>query len=143
MPEVYQRPGPGSPNGLYLYSPEKRGWVLLDKLWLADSGVHVVYFDNTLCPACRRFDNTWFPFVEQNAGRSNGVYFMIALCDWFAKQCSSEPARRLFEIFDVHVSPTIVLLERENGKIKRSFKNEGSMSQDKLAATYLLFMLGR
>jgi len=139
MAEVYAQPGPGTPNGLYVYSREKRGWVLLDRFWLGDNGVHVIYFDNTLCPACRRFDKTWFTFVEKSADKADSTYFMIALCDWFARQCSSEHAKRLFEIFDVHISPTIVFLLRENGKIKRSLKNEGSMTLDRLTLTYALF----
>ncbi len=141
MTEVYQQPGPGTPNGLYVYSREKKGWILLDRFWLGDNGLHVIYFDNALCPACRRFDKIWFPFVEKNAEQAGNTYFMIALCNWFAKQCGAEPARRFFEIFDVHVSPTILFLLRENGKIKKSFKNEGSMTMEKLTLTYLLFTM--
>lgn len=139
MSKTYDQPGPSTPNGLYLYSTEKKAWILLDTFWLGDNGFHVIYFDNSFCPACRRFDKTWFAFVEQNAGRAKDTYFMIALCDWFSKQCSAEPSKRMFEIFDVHVSPTIVFLLRENGKIKKSLKHEGSMTLERLTMTYAVF----
>ncbi|MGC8987609.1 hypothetical protein [Infirmifilum sp.] len=140
MTNIYPYPGPATPNGLYLYSTTEKRWIQLERFWLSENGVHVIYFDNTLCPACRKFDKTWFTFVEQNAEKARDTYFMIALCDWFAGQCGSEPARRLFEIFDVHVSPTIVFLIRKGGELKKSLKHEGVMDMEKLAMTLAVLL---
>ncbi|MEZ0346309.1 MAG: hypothetical protein ABWK01_07150 [Infirmifilum sp.] len=138
MSTLYQHPGPLTPNGVYIYSAEKGGWILLDQPWPSDNGVYVIYFDNTRCPACRKFDKTWFSFVEKNAKQGKDAYFIIALCDWFARQCSAEPARKLFECFDVHVSPTVVFLVREDGRVKRSLKHEGVMTLDRLAMAFIV-----
>jgi hypothetical protein len=57
---------------------------------------------------------------------------IVVLCDWFAKLCTSEYAKKLFEVFDVHISPTVFFMIRENGKITRMFKHEGLLDKEKL-----------
>ncbi|MEM0495199.1 MAG: thioredoxin family protein [Thermofilum sp.] len=133
------RVGRGSPHGIYVYSPEARRWVSASRESILADGAYVIYFDNTSCSACRKFDETWFPFTERAAAESR-VRFVIVLCEWFAKRCTSEDAKELFKEFDVHISPTLVFLRRENGKIVKKLKAEGLMPPGWLAVTYAAFV---
>jgi thioredoxin-related protein len=127
---VCSKPGPSCQDGVYVYDQERRGWVFEEKSPFREDGYYVLYFDNTRCPACRKFDEEWFRFVE--AADPPRPTFIIILCTWFAKLCSSEIAKRLFEIFDVHVSPTILFMVRENGKIMRMYKHEGVLGMERM-----------
>ncbi|MEM2627990.1 MAG: hypothetical protein QW775_07055, partial [Ignisphaera sp.] len=52
--------------------------------------------------------------------------FIIVLCNWFARDCNSTAAAETFKRFDVHASPTtIVLYVDENNEIKYQEKYEG------------------
>lgn len=138
MSRTYQRPGLDTPNGIYVYNPKLGEWVLTEKLPFKQTGFHIIYFDNTRCSACRRFDSHWFSFVEEMAFKNPEDVFMIVLCDWFSKKCNSAPAKRLFEIFDIHVSPTVAFVYRVNGSVKRFQKEEGLLEKDKLAVIYIV-----
>lgn len=133
------RVGRDSPHGVYVYSPEAGKWVSASRESILADGAYMIYFDNTSCNACRKFDETWFPFVERAAAERR-VRFVIVLCEWFAKKCTSEDASELFREFDVHISPTIVFLKRENGKIVKKLKAEGLMPPGWLAITYAAFI---
>jgi len=63
----------------------------------------------------------------------NDINFVIVLCDWFARECSSSAASESFEHFDVHASPTtIVLYSDEKGEIKYQEKYEGVLYEFEL-----------
>lgn len=138
MSKKYHRPGSGTPNGVYVYNPELGEWFLTEDPPFKRTGFHVIYFDNTRCPACRRFDPHWFSFVEEMAPKNPGDVFMVVLCDWFSRQCSSGLAKRLFEVFDIHVSPTIAFVYRVDGAVKRLQKEEGVLEKDRLAVAYIV-----
>lgn len=122
-----------SQNGVYVYGAGR--WVLSEKIPLDADGFYVVYFSNTMCGACRKFNETWFKLTKELSGAT----FVVVLCDWFARSCRSETAKRLFEIFDVHVSPTLVFLVRENGKITRMYKHEGTITAEGFLAVFEAF----
>ena len=130
-------PGPSCPNGVYVYDHEKKTWMLEEKIPLMENGYHVIYFDNANCYACRKFDNEWFSFADSVDPPK--PLLIVVLCNWFAKQCSSEHAKRLFEIFDVHISPTIVFMIREEGKITRMYRHEGILDREKLLFLHSMF----
>jgi len=130
-----------APHGVYVYSVESRSWIPAGRSALLGDGVYVIYFDNAKCGACRKFDDYWFPFVEEVAPEGRAT-FVIVLCEWFAKRCSSDDARDLFKEFDVHVSPTVVFLRREGGKNAKVLKGEGVMPPQWLAITYQLITQG-
>lgn len=130
--------GVDSPHGIYVYDKARDKWVLIrvdDGPFRPDrDGFYIVYFDNTKCPACRIYDLTWYPYVKLIGSSMENTYFYIILCDWFAHECRSEAARNSFKHYDVHASPTTLLLYVENGEVKAQEKIEGTKPLDKLAS---------
>ena len=112
-------PGPGSEHGVYVY--EGGVWRLLRRegegfsLGELGNGVYVIYFDNTLCPACREQDLQMVEVVKRFGGDSR-VRLVVVLCDWFTQICDSEAASKTFEEFRVSASPTIVVATVKNGR---------------------------
>ncbi|WP_248784135.1 hypothetical protein [Desulfurococcus mucosus] len=128
--------GPESPNGIYIFNQLNGKWVLQqvdgDHLKPWEDGLYVVYFDNTKCPACRAYDMYWYPFVKLFGRTFKDAHFIIVLCDWFTRECNSSAARNSFEHFDIHASPTTLLLSVENGAVKAVRKLEGVKRIDQL-----------
>lgn len=127
---------PDSPHGIYLYDMSRERWVLKQvsgnpNLPWGD-GYYLIYFDNARCPACRAYDNYWFPFVKIFGKIFKNVKYVIVLCDWFAKECVSEAASSSFKKFDVHASPTTILIHVVNGEIKRKEEISGVKKIDEL-----------
>ena len=111
------------PDGIYFY--DGNGWVKADSVDFR-RGIHVIYFDNKRCLACRIYDFEWFPLVENM--KDSDVAFWIILCEWFSSECSSELASKVFKEYDVTASPTTLILK--DGKIVK--KIEGVISAKKL-----------
>lgn len=112
---------PDNPHGLYIYDRERDVWILFsskhgDVFIPRVDGYYVIYFDNARCPACRKYDLHWFPYVKQNASRFPDHHFIIVLCEWFARECKSPVASNTFTYYAVHASPTTVLLYVKDGK---------------------------
>jgi hypothetical protein len=125
------------PNGIYIYDKDKNGWRLIrtdgEPFKPDRKGVYVVYFDNTKCSACRKYDTIWFPFIENNTQNLRQFNFVIILCNWFARDCNSTAAAETFRHFDIHASPTTVILYAdENGEIKYQEKYEGVLYEFEL-----------
>jgi len=125
-----------SPHGIYVYDFNKEKWILKQVSgnpalpW--SDGYYVVYFDNTRCPACRNYDNYWFPFVKVFGRMFPEVNYVIVLCDWFARECVSEAASGAFKKFDVHASPATILLRVSNSEIKEKIEVSGVKKIDEL-----------
>lgn len=125
--------GPASPNGIYYL--DGSSWKMLRSEGLPlhpgekGDGIYIVYFDNTKCSACRRFDKEWFPFVKDNAGKA---MFFIVLCDWFARDCSSKAASLSFMLNEVRASPTTIFFKVKNGEVIKQERVEGVVSKQKL-----------
>ena len=94
------------PDGLYLY--ENGGWVRKGKAYF-DEGIHVVYFDNKECFACRLFDLIWFPFVKME--KIKDVKFWVVVCSWFDKKCGDQTAKNLFKNYIIKASPTVLIIK--------------------------------
>ncbi|MEM0099800.1 MAG: hypothetical protein QXV54_04750 [Desulfurococcaceae archaeon] len=127
---------PDSPHGIYVYDLERDKWILRQvsgnpNLPWSD-GYYMIYFDNSRCPACRAYDNYWFPFVKIFGKMFKEFKYVIVLCDWFARECVSEAASASFKRFDVHASPTTLLLYVENSEIKRKEEHSGVKKIDEL-----------
>jgi hypothetical protein len=60
------------------------------------------------------------------------VNYVIVLCDWFARECVSDAASGAFKKFDVHASPTTILLRVSNGEIKEKIETSGVKKIDEL-----------
>ncbi|MEM1525622.1 MAG: hypothetical protein QXZ41_04670 [Ignisphaera sp.] len=119
-----------SPHGIYIYDHDDSVWHLIrsdgEPFKPDKKGIYVIYFDNTKCSACRKYDTIWFPFIENNMRNKKQYNFIIVLCNWFARDCNSTAAAETFKRFDVHASPTtIVLYVDENNEIKYQEKYEG------------------
>ncbi|ABN69417.1 hypothetical protein Smar_0304 [Staphylothermus marinus F1] len=127
-----------SPHGIYVYDKGKDKWVLIKKengpFKPEKDGFHIIYFDNAKCPACRIYDLTWYPYVKLFGSTLENTYFYIVYCDWFAQECNSEAARKSFKYYNIHASPTTLLLYVENGEVKDQEKIEGAKTLDKLAS---------
>ncbi|MEM0000250.1 MAG: hypothetical protein QXH02_04125 [Desulfurococcaceae archaeon] len=127
---------PDSPHGIYIYDFKKEKWVLRqvtgDSSIPWGDGYYMVYFDNARCPACRSYDNFWFPFVKIFGKMFSEVNYIIVLCDWFARECASEAASETFKKFDVHASPTTILLRVVNNEIKKKEEYSGVKKLDEL-----------
>jgi len=128
--------GPESPHGIYVYDKSSNEWVLVRKDGDAfepwKDGYYVIYFDNTMCPACRIYDLSWYVFVETIGKRLENTEFVIILCRWFSRDCESEAASKSFKKYGVIASPTTLLLKRENGKIVKEEKIRGVKKLDEL-----------
>ena len=123
--------GVKSPHGIYRYSIDEDEWVLVEagnKAFIPRDNYAVVYFDNTQCPACRRYDVYWYPFVRRHAAIKKNYGFYIVLCGWFSGECDSPPASLTFLEFDVHASPTTYFLHCSDLRILYKEKYEGVMS---------------
>jgi len=138
LSKAAKKVGADSPHGIYIYRPKEKVWEFLradgDPFEPLDKGVYVVYFDNTKCTACRRYDEIWFPFVERwSSEKGNNTKFVIILCDWFARECKSQAAAESFRRFDVHASPTTIVLYADDSKaIRYQEKYEGVMYEFEL-----------
>ncbi len=134
----FKRLDSSSPHGIYLYNSETGLWELLRSDGNAfepfGNGVYVIYFDNAKCSACKRYDEIWYPFVEKWVReKGKNVKFVIVLCEWFARECKSSAAAESFKKFDVHASPTtIVLYVDDSNTIKYQEKYEGVMYEFEL-----------
>lgn len=126
-----------SANGIYIYDHDTGLWKLLkveDGYFKpTKKGIYVIYFDNARCSACRKYDSIWFPFIENHARNMKDANFVIILCNWFARDCNSKAASESFKHYDVHASPTtVVLYVDENGSIKYQEKYEGVLYEFEL-----------
>lgn len=134
---------PISPHGVYYYIPEKDVWRLIqidgEAFIPKEDGFYVIYFDNTRCPACRVYDLHWYPWVREYAKKYNDTCFIIVLCRWFARNCSSTAASNTFKHWGVRASPTTLFLYVRNGKIVVDTRREGVLDRDKLIMAYTLF----
>lgn len=124
---VYDYVDPTLPHGIYIYDHTSDKWVRVGingyfKPML--DGIYVVYFDNAKCGACRVYDLFWFPFVKL-IGNYRNVYYAVTLCEWFAKNCNEEAAIETFKYYDVHASPTTVMVLVKNGNVLSKEKIEG------------------
>lgn len=134
----YDTVDPSCPHGIYIYDFECDKWILVDIV--SDyfkpnlDGVYVIYFDNTKCGACRVYDIHWFPYIRLLGSTLKNTYFVIVLCEWFARNCNSVKASSTFREYDVHSSPTTVLLCIRNGVEADREKIEGVKTMDKLAS---------
>ncbi len=133
--EEYEIVGPETPNGIYMYNPERRKWVLVARsgdAWSPrEDGIYVIYFDNTRCPACRIYDLAWYMYV--GLSQRSDVHFVIVLCNWFARDCDSEAASKMFAKYNIHASPTTVLLCVRGGELVEIDRFEGAKSLQFLA----------
>jgi len=141
---VYEKIDPNSPNGLYIYDKKSDKWIYIevsiDYFQPRMDGVYVIYFDNAKCPACRVYDIHWFPYVRLLGSSLDNVYFIVILCNWFARDCNSSIASKTFEHYNVHASPTTILLSVKNGEIVDKEIVEGVKTLDKLAELVESFM---
>ncbi|GAB6147885.1 hypothetical protein [Stetteria hydrogenophila] len=125
-----------SPHGIYVYDKASDVWVLKYiegeefKPW--KDGYYAIYFDNTLCPACKVYDLVWFPYVSLVGRKLEDTEFVVVLCEWFSRRCRSSAAAKSFEKYNIHVSPTTVLLKVENNVIVKREDIRGAKPLDVL-----------
>ncbi len=138
------RLGRGSTNGVYRFSFSERLWVILSedvKPLVPPERYAVLYFDNTLCPVCRVYDESWYPFIESSSKdlMDMGIAPYIVLCDWFTQQCYSAKAALTFINYEVHASPTTIVMATRDGKVTYMEKYEGALSERDLREIVLKF----
>lgn len=132
----FKEVGSESPHGIYVYDRISDEWILTvlegDAFKPIIDGSYVIYFDNSKCHACRSFDGNWFPYVRSVAKKLNDYYFIIILCEWFSRKCSSNAASKSFKEYEIHASPAIYLMRSKNGNIVYKEKYEGRLNQAEL-----------
>ncbi len=137
---AYDRITSECPHGIYVYDKSREKWIFVrsegDPLKLGEfgDGVYVIYFDNTRCPACKKYDIHWFPYVKFYC-RETGcrdTHFVIVLCEWFAKNCKSEAASKSFREYNIVASPTTVVALVEGGKKVYEERYEGYLVTEEL-----------
>ncbi len=128
----FREVGPENKHGIYKYLKNEDMWVCLDTEgldpFIPRDKYAVMYFDNAKCHACRRYDIYWFPFVRNLSNESSEFSFYVVLCSWFARDCESLVASATFTYFDVHSSPTTVLLSWMDDKVVYKEKYDGVLS---------------
>ncbi len=129
--------GASSKQGIYFYDVDSDTWVYQpsedpDPFIPREDGYYVMYFDNTKCPACRRYDIYWYSFIRRRAKELKDFRFVIILCGWFAKDCESPKAAATFTAFDVHASPTTYLVHVKNGEVRYKERYEGVLTDSEL-----------
>ena len=67
-----------------------------------------IYFRNTDCHHCTRFDPEWGRAAPRLAALGYSLY--VVTCQWFSSKCASEAAASLFKKYGVTSSPTVLLL---------------------------------
>ena len=124
--KYFETVSPSSPHGIYVYDKREGKWLYSEesKASIFSNGFYVVYFDNTECSACRKYDKTWFPIIE-NYGNKFPYTFVIILCGWFSNECKSKNAASFFDEFKIKASPTTIFLYIKNGKIIYDERYEG------------------
>ena len=136
--KVFEKVDIDSPHGIYIYDKSEDKWIYVDAerdvFIPKHDGIYIIYFDNTKCPACRVYDIYWFPYVSLLGSSLENVYFVIILCEWFARNCRSRIASNTFKYFEIHASPTTLLLCIKNGEVTDQDKVEGVKTMDKLAS---------
>lgn len=136
--------GPETPNGIYVFDHVRGKWTLryvdgeFFQPW--EDGLFVIYFDNAKCPACRAYDSYWYPFVKLIGPTFPKSHYVVVLCDWFAKECDSQAARGSFQKYEIHASPTTLLLYSNSGRIIRQEKIEGVKRMDQLTDAIQSFL---
>jgi len=128
------------PHGVYVYNKNTGIWELVGEDYTMHDGYYVMYFDNTYCPACRIFDFSWYIMIETLGKEYDKITFIIVHCGWFTKSCESKIAREFFKKFDIHSSPTILLLRIKNGEVVRKERMKGSEAIEYLAERIEQFM---
>jgi hypothetical protein len=128
---------PQSPHGVYRYVKESGLWELIHEgsdAFIPKEKYAVIYFDNTRCPACRKYDLHWYPFVKACVSQSRYAEygFYIVLCGWFSNECDSLTASSTFTHFNIHASPTTIFLGVEGGRIIHQERYEGVMTEVEL-----------
>jgi hypothetical protein len=133
---IFDQVGSDSPHGIYVYDKVIRKWILLksDGEWFEpkENGSYVIYFDNARCSACRKYDPHWFKYVNKYADILKGMKFLIILCNWFSRECKSTAASASFKFYDVHSSPTTMLIYVKDEKIAYKEKYEGYLTFEEL-----------
>ncbi len=129
--------GPESPHGVYRYVRECDSWELYHggmDVFIPRDRYAVIYFDNTRCPACRKYDLHWYPFVRSCVSQSRYAEygFYIVLCGWFSNECDSPTASSTFTYFNIHASPTTIFIGVEDGRIIHQERYEGAMTEVEL-----------
>jgi len=130
------------PNGVYAYDKVSRAWVLLDEEaspLTPKERVSVIYFDNSLCPVCRRYDEVWYPFIDSNLDALKDFGLYIAYCNWFTQNCTSLKAALTFIEYGVKASPTTVLVLSDGGKVLYTERYEGLLTERDLRTIVFSF----
>jgi len=133
----FKEVGPDSPHGIYFYDKFRDLWVLFstrdaDPFVPRVDGYYVMYFDNARCSACRKYDLHWFPYVRRVSRELKDHYFLIVLCNWFARDCNSSSASITFTYYAVHASPTTVLLYVKDSKERYKESYDGYLKTEEL-----------
>ncbi|MEM1640596.1 MAG: thioredoxin family protein [Acidilobaceae archaeon] len=138
-------PSVGTPNGIYVFQESSKKWTLLRSegepfsIGELGEGVYFVYFDNTLCPACRAQDQHLLK-VLLKYGSNSEIKFVIILCDWFASTCTSQAAAETFRKYEVKASPTILIAKvKSNGMVIERLEG---VRKDSVLEYYLKKALG-
>ena len=117
---------PSSPHGIFVYDKNEGKWLYNSERQdnILSNGFYVIYFDNTECSACRKYDKIWFPTVEKH-GNKLPYTFIIMLCGWFSNECKSKEASSFFDRFKIKASPTTLFLYIKDGRIIYEERYEG------------------
>ncbi len=128
--------GANSPHGIYIFDRFSNAWLRLEetsKPLVPSNRYSVLYFDNTKCPACRKYDIYWYPFVKEFVKLYPNYGFYVILCGWFSGDCKSPTASSSFKFFDVRASPTTIFLANNGEKVLHLEKYEGVLTDVELA----------
>ncbi len=130
--KYFERVTSSSDHGIYVYDRNVGKWFYSEnETNVLSDGLYVVYFDNTECNACRRYDGIWFPIIESYS-REFPYTYVIVLCGWFSNECKSKKASHLFDKFKIKASPTTLFLYVKNGKVIYDERYEGVLEHKDL-----------
>lgn len=120
-------------HGIYVFNPQEKVWLPADPSEaLSGDGLKLLYFGNTKCAACTVFNVYWNLLADKVSKGKVDLRLVAVICGWFAGECSSEDAKRLFREYKVNASPTLVFLCGNSGSAVEVDRIEGVWDDKRL-----------
>jgi len=135
------------PNGIYIWDGTKFSPLDVATAYVPRGpGYYFIYFHNNLCPHCQAFYPKWVKYLREDGGIFRNITVVEVVCDWFTQQCSNDAARNTFQLYQISVSPSFLLIKVGSSGIEKiwdigseyqSLKDQGVIPPGEYQPEYL------